>query len=168
MFHTIVVALHVIGAIGALITGSLALVFPNGTRTHRMLGKLYLVMWATLAICGFIIGWGRPGISAFEVATVFGVLSTVYAYAMVLFRKRIGRSWLQRHYGWMLGSMAALVVATVNQILPRLGLEYPIWVFILMAVSPTFILPFFQRRLDRRYGFAKQPAPRKEPVEQAA
>ncbi|HEY0607983.1 MAG TPA: hypothetical protein VGD58_34040 [Herpetosiphonaceae bacterium] len=168
MLHTVVVALHVIGAIGALITGSLAFVFPNGTRTHRMLGKLYLVMWATLAICGFIIGWGRPGISIFEAATVLGVYNTVYAYAMVLFRRRIGRTWLKRHYGGMLGSMAALVVATVNQILPRLGLEYPIWVFVLMMLSPFVIIPLFQRRLDRRYGFANVPAPRKEPVEQAA
>ncbi|HEY0737273.1 MAG TPA: hypothetical protein VGD69_20310 [Herpetosiphonaceae bacterium] len=168
MLHTVVVALHVIGAIGALITGSLAFVFPNGTRTHRMLGKLYLVMWATLAICGFIIGWGRPGISIFEAATALGVYNTVYAYAMVLFRRRIGRTWLKRHYGGMLGSMAALVVATVNQILPRLGLEYPIWVFVLMVASPVLIIPLVQRRLDRRYGFANVPAPRKEPVEQAA
>lgn len=168
MFHSVVVALHIIGAFGALITGGLAFVFPNGSRVHRMIGKLYLVMWTTLAICGFIIGWGRPGISIFEVATVFGLLSTLYAYAMVLFRKRIGRSWLQRHYSWMIASMAALVVATVNQTLPRLGIEYPMWVFVLMAVSPTFIIPFFQRRLDRRYGFANVRAPGKEPVEQAA
>lgn len=168
MFHTVVVALHVIGAIGALVVGSLAFVFPNGTRSHRIIGKLYLVMWATLAICGFIIGWRRPGISIFEAATVFGVLATAYAYAVVLFRRRIGRSWLQRHYSWMLGSMAALVVATVNQILPRLGMEYPIWVFVLMCASPTFILPLFQRRLDRRYGFAKIAAPRTDTAEQTA
>jgi uncharacterized membrane protein len=168
MAHTLIVSLHIVGAVGALIAGTLAFIFPNGTRVHRWIGKIYLLMWATLAICGYIIGWGRPGISIFEVATAFGVLATVYAYAMVLFRKRIGRSWLQRHYSWMLSSMAALVVATVNQMLPRLGLQYPIWVFILMCLSPSVILPLFQRRLDRRYGFAKARPSRQGKVEQAA
>lgn len=168
MLHTVVVALHVTGAIGALIIGTLAFVFPNGTRTHRLIGKLYLVMWATLAICGFILGWARPGISIFEAATMLGVYNTVYAYAMVLLRRRIGRTWLKRHYGGMLGSMAALIVATVNQILPRLGLQYPIWVFVLMVAAPVVIIPFVQRRLDRRYGFANLTVSRQEPVEQAA
>jgi hypothetical protein len=60
----------------------------------------------------------------------------------------------------MLSSLAALIVATVNQVLPRLGIEYPIWVFIAMCAAPAVILPYFQRRLDRRYGFA--PAARGE------
>lgn len=155
--HTTLVVSHIAGALVALLTGSLAFIYPNGTRTHRLLGKLYLAGWVVLAIPGYILGADDGRISIFEVAQTFGVFSTAYAYALVLRRKRIGRTWLPRHYNWMMSSMAGLIIATANQVLPRIGLEYPIWVFVLLCCTPTFIIPFFQRRLDRRYGFAKQP-----------
>ena len=166
MAHTILVILHVSGAISALIAGFLAFIYPNGTRAHRLIGKIYLVSWAALAVAGYGLGADDLSISIFEVALTFGVFSTGYAYAIVLMRKRIGRAWLPRHYNWMMSSMSALLIATANQVLPRLGLHYPIWVFVLMCFSPALIIPFYRRRLDRRYGFAKQPKP--QPAQQPA
>lgn len=157
MLHTIIVVAHVVGAVGALVAGILAFTFRKGTPRHRLIGKTYLIMWGIIALTGFMLGADLTP-SVFEIATAYGVFSTGMAYWVVLKRKQIGPTWLPKHYGWMLGSMAALIVATINQVLPRMGIEYPIWVFVLLAVSPAFIIPLIQRRLDRRYGFAKPTA----------
>lgn len=157
--YALLVTLHITGAIGGLITGTLAFVYPNGTPKHRIIGKTYLAMWVLIAVTGFIFGMEDLRPSPFEIATAFSIFCVVKAYMAIVRRKKLGRIWLKQHYGWMLGSMAGLVIATVNQVLPRLGITYPIWVFIAMAVSPAFILPLIQRRLDRRYGFAKEAAP---------
>ncbi len=154
MLHTIIVVAHVVSAVGALIAGFLAFMFTKGTQRHRLIGKTYLAMWVVLATTGYALGADRT-ISVFEIATGYGVFSTAMAYWVVLKRKQIGPRWMAKHYGWMLGSMAALVIATINQVLPRMGIEYPIWVFVALAVLPAFIIPFIQRHLDRRYGFAE-------------
>lgn len=154
MLHTIIVVAHVVGALGALIAGTLAFTFRKGTPRHRLIGKTYLAMWVVIAVTGFTLGADLTP-SVFEIATAYGVFSTGMAYWVVLNRQKIGARWMAKHYEWMLGSMAALVVATINQVLPRMGIEYPLWVFVLLAFSPAFIIPFIKRRLDRRYGFAK-------------
>lgn len=159
MLHTLVVITHVVGACGALIAGFLALNIPNGTSIHRFIGKIYLVMWFLLFSSGVLIGLERPGISIFEVLNILGAGTVIVAYSAVLFRKQLGRIWLRRHYNWMVSSLAFLVIATINQMLPRLGITYPMWAFILMVASPSFIIPLYIRRLDRRYGFSKEVVP---------
>lgn len=155
MLYGMVVFGHIFGACGALVTGFLALNFPNGTRTHRMAGKCYLAMWLLLFVCGIIIGIRHWHVTGFQVLSWFSMGAVTYAYAMVFLRKRIGRSWLRRHYHAMVISMAGLVVATINQVLTNLGVAYPIWVFYLMVAAPSLIIPLYMRRLDRRYGFVK-------------
>lgn len=156
MWNTLVIWTHVVGAIGALSTGGLALfAFPNGSGKHRLLGKLYLVSWGLLAVGGILIGMCRPGISVFEVLNTLGIVSTVIAYNYVLRRKKLGRIWLRQHYQWMLTSLTFVVVATINQMLPRIGISYPIWVFYLMVVIPIPINALLTRMFDRRYGFAR-------------
>ena len=154
MLHTIIVVAHVVSAVGALVAGLLAFTFTKGTPRHRLIGKTYVAMWVGIAVTGYTLGADLT-ISVFEIATAFGVFSTAKAYWVVLKRKQIGPHWMAKHYEWILSSMAALVVATINQVVPRMGIEYPIWVFVALAISPAFIIPFIQRRLDRRYGFAK-------------
>lgn len=164
MLHTLVVITHIIGACGALVTGFWAFNAPNGTPLHRLLGKLYLLGWVLLAGSGAVIGWGRPGISVFEVLNMLGFGTVCVAYGAVLFRKRIGRMWKRHHYSWMLSSLAFLVIATINQVLPRFGMTYPWWIFLLMVASPSLVIPLYLRRLDRRYGYAKNtPSPAVSP-----
>lgn len=114
-------------------------------------------MWVLLAGGGTAIGWGNSGITVFEVLNVLGFGTVCIAYGAVLFR-RLGRTWLRVHYNWTVNSLAFLVIATINQVLPRLGIEYPIWVFVLMVASPSLVIPLYVRRLDRRYGVAKPAA----------
>jgi uncharacterized membrane protein len=166
MLHTLILVIHITGACGALVTGFLALNISNGTRTHRLLGKLYLVMWLLLTGAGAVLGSDDGGISVFEILNLLGVTCVAIAYSAVLFRRRIGPRWLRHHYNWMVSSLAFLVIATINQVLPRLGITYPMWVFVLMVASPSLVIPWYIRRLDRRYGFAK--APERAAVRQAS
>ncbi len=156
MLHIIVVPLHIVGALVALVAGFLALRFPNGTPRHRFIGKLYLISWATLAASGVVIGARRPQLSVFEILNILGFASVLIAYGAVLARKKLGRVWLSHHYNWMLTSMAFLCVATVNQVIMRLGITYPLWVFFLMVAAPTPIISWYVRRLDKRYKFKQE------------
>lgn len=163
MLHTILVLAHIAGAILALFAGVAALRLPNGTRAHRLAGKLYLLGWTALALAGALLGLERPGLSAFEVINTLGFAFVLYAYAQVLLRRRIGPRWLRAHYSWMLNSLGFLWVATTNQLLARLAvaleLPYPFWFFILLCVSPALILPRIQRRLDARFAPKAAPQP---------
>jgi hypothetical protein len=167
MFQTAILLMHGIGAVGALVTGFLALTYPNGTSKHHLIGKLYLLCWLLLFIGGAIVGSWRPGLSIFEILNILGFASTLFAYAMVLFRKRIGRVWLRRHYNWMITSLTFVVVATVQVVLRHTLDGLPIWVVYLSIVAPAPIVNWYVRRLDRRYGFAKSAAPSKAAAELA-
>ena len=145
----------------ALASGFGALRFPNGTRTHKRLGVVYLAAWGLLSVSGFTFVSSRPGIDAFGVCAPVGTLSVAMAYGHVLFRRRLGRGWLRGHYQWMLLSLAALLGPSTNQLLWHLGLDYPREVVYLVCGAPLLVWPFYRRRLDLRYGFA-------EPGRQAA
>lgn len=100
-----------------------------------------------------------PGISPFDILNMIGFSFVFGSYAAIIFRKRIGRSWLRLHYNAMLNSIAFLVIAAINQVLPRVGISYLIWVFYLLCLTSFFILPRYVRRLDQRYNQqAQRPA----------
>lgn len=151
---TVVVFLHVAGALAALLANLVILRVRAGSRAHRQAGKIYLLGWAVLALSGAIIGWERPGISAFEVLNAIGFACALYAYLMVVLRRQIGSSWQRRHINGMLSSMAGLWVATANQVLGRialaLDLPYPFWFFVGLCLLPFVVLPRLERWMVQR------------------
>ena len=154
--RTVLLSLHIAGAVVALVCGMLALIEQNGTAKHRLAGKLYVIGWSVLFLGGVGLGFLRAGISPFDVLNVLGMFFVVRSYSHIVRRARLGRIWLRRHYSDMLTSMAFLVVATTNQILLRsLGELYPWWGVIVLSILPTPVLIFAMRKFDRRYGFAK-------------
>jgi hypothetical protein len=146
-----IVQAHVLAAILALLTGIGALVFPNGTKTHKRLGIGYLAAWALVGGTGIFFVARPPHVRAFGVCLGLGVICTAIAWTFVLFRKRIGKSWLRGHYLFMLCSLAALLGPSTNQLLWNLGLEYPKWVFYALVVAPWAVVPFGKRWLDARF-----------------
>ena len=149
-------AVHVASALAGLVLGAAALRFPNGTPRHRVIGKGYLLAWVGIGASGFALGADSPSLSPFEVLTVVGLLFVALAYGAVLFRRRIGRRWLRYHYLWMTTSLAALVVTAINQTLLQTVGPYPQWLFWAIVLSPFAYMPTLHRRLDERYGFARQ------------
>ena len=148
------VIIHVAFAVVALVAGPLAVRFPNGSPRHRKIGRFYLGAWIAFGSTGFYLGTLHRGITPFEVLNVLGagfVLAALYALWR---RKQIGRRWKRLHYRSMLISYAFVAVATVNQVLMRAGLEYPLWVFGALVLVPFLVLPSVVRRLDKTYGFA--------------
>lgn len=157
MIGMLVVVVHIIGGIGALSTGFLALRFPNGTLLHRRLGKAYLAAWGALFVTGIIIGGRRPGVSVFDILNMLGFGAVLLGYSLVLFRRRLGQWWLSLHYNCMITSLSFVVVATANQLLPRLGITYPWWGVIVLGVLPFFVIPPYIARLNQRYTRQKAP-----------
>lgn len=151
MVGSLVVFVHIGGAVGALLTGFFALRFPNGTRRHRQLGKAYVAAWSSLFISGVIIGARHPGISVFDVLNILGFSFVLLGYGLVLFRRRLGHRWLSLHYNCMITSLAFIVVATANQLLPRLGITYPWWSLIILSSLPFFVIPPYIAWLNQRY-----------------
>jgi len=154
MDHSILVRGHIAMAVTALVTGFGALVFPNGTKTHRRLGVAYLAAWSLLGTTAFVFGSSHRGMSMFEIETTIGLVSVAVAYGCVLFRKRIGKRWMRWHYLFMLASLAALLGPTTNQVLWHLGLDYPKWIFYAIIAAPLVAVPLYKRRLDGRYRLA--------------
>ncbi len=147
--------LHIIGAVVALGTGLAAYRWPNGTQTHRWIGKAYLLGWVTLFSTGIIIS--RQGVTAPDVLNGLGMASAAFAYGVIFWRKRLGRRWLRLHYQWMSQSYAFVCVATLNQLIARMGVEITFWIFALEVSLPFLILPYVGKKLDQRYGFAPKP-----------
>jgi uncharacterized membrane protein len=150
-----IVGVHIAVACGALVTGAGALVVASGTKVHRRLGIGYLVCWGWLAGSSLLFASRHSGTSAFEVLAIVGGVSVAIAYLQVRLRKKLGRRWMRRHYVWMLFSLAALLGPTTNQLFWHLGLDYPKAVFFLVLGAPWLLVPFYVRKLDARYGFAK-------------
>jgi uncharacterized membrane protein len=159
MYQTAVVTIHSVGAIGALITGFLALRFPNGTPRHRAIGKLYLLCWSLLTSGGAIIGSWNPGFSVFELLNLLGLLCVLTGYCMIMFRKRIGHAWRHLHYNWMAISVTFLVNGTINVVMRHTLGGVSMWFFYLTIVVAAFATNWYVRQVDQRYGYVKeQPA----------
>ncbi|MBB6098687.1 putative membrane protein [Deinobacterium chartae] len=154
--HLVLLLLHVGGAVAALVAAASALRAQPGSLTHRRAGRVYVISWVILTVAGFILGAADPDISSFEVLNALGMACVVIAMTAIWFKRRLGRAWLKTHYGWMLNSTAFLVIATLNQVLPRVGLSYPDWVFWLMVAAPFFVLPGVIARYDARYSPPKR------------
>lgn len=154
--HDTIVIIHVLAAILAVGAGPLAVRFPNGTPRHRTLGRLYVAAWVVFGTTGLYLGGIRPGISPFEILTVLGAGFVGVALYVLWRRQRIGPSWKRHHYRAMLISYAFVAIATLNQVLIHAGLEYPLWVFGLIALLPFAVLPRIRRRLDQQYAVPVQ------------
>ncbi len=154
---TLLVVVHIAAATVALVAGPCAVQYPNGTPIHRRIGRAYVGGWLAFASTGAFLGAQRPGVSPFEVLNALGATFVVLGLLPLWRRERFGRRWRQYHYRAMLISVAFVVVASVNQVLMRLGFEYPWWAFGLLTLSPFLVLPLLRRRLDRRYGFSTSP-----------
>ena len=158
MLYGTLVATHITGALGALITGFLAITLQANTPTHRIVGKWYLAMWMLLFVGGLGIAIHARQFSAFQVLNWLGLGFALRAYYIVLRRKSIGRQWLRKHYVNMLTSLAFVCIASIYFVIRRTMPELW-WTIIPLSIAPQFIIPVYVRKLDQRYGFGKtQPA----------
>lgn len=161
MSETVLVTAHVGGALAALSAGFVAISVRTGSRAHKLAGKVYMAGWAALALAGALLGADDGRLTAFEALNAISFGFAIAALLAVALRRRIGQRWLRLHLDWMLTSLAGLWVATANQLLARLAhaldLPYPLWLFVLLCLTPFVVLPRLGASLARRHGLPAEP-----------
>lgn len=102
--------IHLASAICALAVGGVVVARPKGTRSHRWLGRVYVVSMVVLMATAFSIyrlfdGWG-----VFHWLAVVGALTLAGGYGAVRLRRRLS-GWLDLHYHLMGYSYVGLLAA---------------------------------------------------------
>ena len=145
--------IHIIAALGALLSGAAVLLIRKGTRRHRQLGWAYVVSMLLLNVTALLIYrlFGRFG--PFHVGAVFSLVTVVAGAAAALGarRARTGRDpvarsrALERHYQWMTWSYVGLLAAAVSEIAtrmpalrPRPGQEMAFGITVVLATILVF------------------------------
>ena len=132
-----IAAVHVVTGLLALLCGLLVFLRAKGTRSHRVIGYVYVASMLALNVTAFQIYrlFGRFG--PFHIAALIS-LATVVAGMIPVLRRRPKQRGVSLHYGYMAWSYVGLVAATVAEIAVRVP-----W---LRPHSPTVFLRSSPRR----------------------
>jgi len=102
-----VIALHIAAAVLALVLGVVVLARKKGTRSHRLLGRVWVGAMIAVALSSFWIfelrdGAGPSWIHALSVWTLVSLALAVWF---------IRRGNVRAHQGFMVGTFAGLTIA---------------------------------------------------------
>lgn len=117
---TPIILVHLLTALGAVIAGGLTLILRKGTPTHRMLGRIWVLLIVTTALVSF--GIRRHG--GFSPIHVLSVISLVTA-ALSVYAAMHGR--INAHRRGMTALYVSLVIAGLLTLLPNRRLGYLVW-----------------------------------------
>jgi len=108
------VAIHLAAVVPALLIGVLQLATTKGTRRHRVLGRLWVLSMAVVAVSSFwIAGFDQAGgYSIIHLLSVWTLVSLVLA---VWF---IRRGNVRAHQGFMIGVFLGLAGAGLGALAP--------------------------------------------------
>ena len=112
------IQIHVVAAILALIIGAILLLGRKGTRSHRMLGRVWIGVMGITAISSFFISSLRPhfGFSPIHILSVFVLIGSWQAVAAA----RAGRIAEHRRHVGNLYSFALLAAGAFTLLPGRL------------------------------------------------
>ena len=125
---------HTTTALVALILGLIMILRRKGGRSHRWIGRCYLVAMLALNITALMIYdlYGRFG--PFHWMALFSLLTVLGGYRAA--RRKVG-NWRHPHAYYMTGSFVGLVAATVAEIASRV----PGWSFgASVVISSTLVI----------------------------
>ncbi len=107
-----VILFHLAVAVSALILGIVQLVAPKGTLPHRILGRIWLAIMASIAISGFFI----QSAGHFSLIHIFSVV-TLILIPVIVWRARKGD--VYAHANWAMGMfISALLVSGILAFMP--------------------------------------------------
>jgi uncharacterized membrane protein len=118
------IAVHTIVGVIALAAGLAVVVLQKGTRTHRLIGRLYALAMYALCLSSFAIPAallplvGDYGI--FHLFALFGTVHLTIGLAPILWRGSV-RNWYTHHLYFMLWSFVGLIMATNSHFFPYVG-----------------------------------------------
>lgn len=104
---TFPVAVHLLGVVPALVLGAAMLFLAKGTRLHRALGRVWVMLMLVVAVSSFWIFEIRDGAgpSAIHLLSLW----TLIALALALLSIRRGNR--RAHQGFMIGTYIGLLAA---------------------------------------------------------
>ena len=104
------IGIHLAAALGALILGVAMLARPKGTRSHKLLGRIWVAVMLVAAVTSFWIR--RDGFSWIHLLSVWTLISLACA---VWF---IRRGNVRAHQGFMIGTFLGLAGAGAGALMP--------------------------------------------------
>ncbi len=154
---------HFSSAVLSLLFGTLILVLPKGTQTHRLFGAIYVVCMFVLngTAFGLYNLFGRFG--AFHVAAVISLV-TVLAGLIPVLRKKPDPTWIVNHLSWMYWSVIGLYAAFVAEMLTRIPGSSFFGTVALASGATIVVGGFFYSRLIKKWARAFVNSPPSDPI----
>lgn len=108
------IVIHIVAAAPALVLGAYILARPKGTRTHKMLGRIWVGLMLVVVVSSIWIQEVRAGegFSWIHGLSVF----TFFSLAMAL--NSIRQGWVSLHRLWMIGTYLGLIAAAAGTLAP--------------------------------------------------
>lgn len=114
-----------------MVIGTLVLLLPKGTRTHRFLGYLYFYLMIVMNGTAFMI-YGLFGtFGPFHVAALASFATLMAGFIPVL-RRKPANKWLILHFTFMYFSIVGLYAAFASEALTRIP-KSPFFTMVIFA-----------------------------------
>ena len=106
--------IHTLFGFLSLFVGMFVLLRPKGTKSHKVVGKIYVTAMLGLNITAFGIYNLFGGFGVFHVAAIISLFSVLAGLLVLYFRTKI-KFWVLIHYEFMVWSYIGLLAATSNE-----------------------------------------------------
>jgi uncharacterized membrane protein len=107
-------SIHTFFGFLSLIAGIFVLLRTKGTKSHKVIGRIYVTAMLGLNITAFGIYNLFGGFGVFHVAAIISLLSVLAGLLIVYFRAK-NKFWVSMHYELMAWSYIGLLAATSNE-----------------------------------------------------
>ncbi len=112
--HTYIVGSHIAFALCSVVLGTVILIKTKGTLTHKLMGRIWVVMMTVVALGSFAIHDLNPGgLSWIHALSTFTLVSMGYAIFM------IRRGQRRAHFMAMIGCLVGLIIAGIFTLDPN-------------------------------------------------
>ena len=105
---------HTILGFLSLFTGLYILLNRKGTKTHKLIGRIYVGSMFALNTTAFGIYELFGGFGIFHWAAIVSLFSIVGGMVVIMYRKNL-KDWITTHYYFMVWSYIGLLAATSNE-----------------------------------------------------
>ena len=145
--------IHLIVSIIAMISGMMVLYRPKGTKQHKQLGYIYVIVMLLVNLTAFMIYRLFGGFGIFHFFAIVSLLTLLAGMYPIL--KRKGRQYLFRHFNYMYCSVVGLYCAFCAEVLTRVPLLLDIqnsWeLFSLLVGVSIFVVMLIATLIFKKY-----------------
>ena len=145
--------IHLIVSIIAMISGMMVLYRPKGTKQHKQLGYIYVIVMLLVNLTAFMIYRLFGGFGIFHFFAIVSLLTLLAGMYPIL--KRKGKYSIFRHFTYMYWSVVGLYCAFCAEVLTRaprlLGIQNSWGLFSLLVGVSIFVVMFIAVLIFKKY-----------------